>query len=108
MSAVTPRWACWETEIIVPPRENLANVHEAYMSIALSGAVSEEQRNSIFQAGAGMCADQGAQAIVLAGTDLFVAFDGYECGFNYVDSALVHIEAIHHVSRQKPNKRLCT
>ncbi|WP_421857765.1 aspartate/glutamate racemase family protein [Marinobacter salarius] len=97
-----------ETEIIVPPGENLANVHEAYMSIALSGAVSEEQRNTIFQAGAGMCADQGAQAIVLAGTDLFVAFDGYECGFNYVDSALVHIEAIHHVSRQKPNKRLCT
>lgn len=48
-----------------------------------------------------MCEDQGAQAVVLAGTDLFIAFDGYECGFEYVDSALVHIDAIHRASLQK-------
>jgi len=47
-----------------------------------------------------MCEDQGAQTVVLAGTDLFIAFDGYECGFEYVDSALVHIDAIHRASLQ--------
>ncbi|WP_157746910.1 hypothetical protein [Marinobacter sp. LV10R510-11A] len=53
------------------------------MNIAISGVVTEEQ---------------GAETIVLAGTDLFVAFDEQECGFNYIDSALVHIEAIHRAS----------
>lgn len=83
-----------ETEIVVPPGESLNNVHEAYMSIAVSGAVSEDQRDIIFRAGKKMCDEQGAQAVVLAGTDLFVAFDGHECGFKYIDSALVHIDEI--------------
>ncbi|MEH6560532.1 MAG: aspartate/glutamate racemase family protein [Marinobacter sp.] len=87
-----------ETEIVVPPGDSLNKVHEAYMSIAVSGVVSKDQRETIFQAGKKMCDEQGAQAIVLAGTDLFVAFDGYECGFKYVDSALVHIDAIHRAS----------
>lgn len=94
-----------ETQIVVPPDESLDKVHEAYMSIAVSGAVTEEQRNTIFQAGKRMCDDQGAQAVVLAGTDLFVAFDGFECGFKCVDSALVHIEAIHRASLQKSDNK---
>lgn len=94
-----------DTELVIPQRELLDKVHEAYMSIAVSGTASEAQRNIIFQAGKKMCGDQGAQAVVLAGTDLFVAFDGYECGFKFVDSALVHIEAIRRASRQKSDAR---
>jgi aspartate racemase len=85
-------------EIVVPPEKSLDDVHKAYMSIAVSGAVTEEQRRTIFQAGKKMCEEQGAQTIVLAGTDLFVAFDGQDCGFNYTDSALIHIDAIHRAS----------
>lgn len=87
-----------EVEIVVPLGDSLKKVHEAYMSIAVSGVASKDQREAIFQAGKQMCDEQGAQAVVLAGTDLFVAFDGHECGFNYVDSALVHIDAIHRAS----------
>jgi len=94
-----------ETEIVVPLGESLDKVHDAYMSIAVSGAVSEEQRDTIFRAGKKMCDDQGAQAVVLAGTDLFVAFDGYECGFKYVDSALIHIDAIYRASLQKSDNK---
>tara|TARA_R110002072_G_scaffold137286_1_gene280048 strand:+ start:14355 stop:15068 length:714 start_codon:yes stop_codon:yes gene_type:complete len=94
-----------EVEIVVPPGESLEEVHEAYMNIAVSGAVSEDQRTTIFQAGKAMCDEQGAEAVVLAGTDLFVAFDGYECGFEYVDSALVHIDAIHRASLQKSDNK---
>jgi len=85
-------------EIVVPSGESLSAVHEAYMSIAMSGTVTKEQRHTIFQAGAEMREKQGAENIVLAGTDLFVAFDQQECGFDYIDSALVHIEAIHRAS----------
>lgn len=94
-----------ETEIVVPPGDSLHKVHEAYISIAASGAVSEGQRETIFQAGKKMCEEQGAQAVVLAGTDLFVAFDGHECGFNYVDSALVHIDAIHRASMETSDNK---
>lgn len=94
-----------ETEIVVPPGQSLDDVHEAYMSIAVSGSVSEDQRNTIFQAGKKMCEEQGAQAVVLAGTDLFIAFDGYDCGFEYVDSALVHIDAIHRASLQTSDNK---
>lgn len=94
-----------ETEIVVPYRDSLNDIHEAYMSIAVSGAVSREQRETIFRAGKQMCDEQGAQAIVLAGTDLFVAFDGHECGFTYVDSALVHIDAIHQASVENSDNK---
>jgi len=93
------------TEVVIPTDEDLDKVHEAYMSIAVSGAASEEQRNIIFQAGKKMCDDQGAQAVVLAGTDLFVAFDGYDCGFEYIDSALVHIADLHRASLSKSDNR---
>ncbi|WP_018402786.1 aspartate/glutamate racemase family protein [Marinobacter gelidimuriae] len=93
------------TDVVIPPDEHLDEVHEAYMSIAVSGTATKEQRNTIFQAGQKMCDDQGAQAIVLAGTDLFVAFDGYDCGFRYIDSALVHIADIHHASLSKSDNK---
>ncbi|WP_187298801.1 aspartate/glutamate racemase family protein [Marinobacter sp. F3R11] len=94
-----------ETEVVVPPGNSLNKVHEAYMSIAVSGAANEDQRETIFQAGRKMCDEQGAQAVVLAGTDLFVAFDGYECGFKYVDSALVHIDAIYRASMETSDNK---
>jgi aspartate/glutamate racemase len=37
---------------------------------------------------------RGAEAIILGGTDLFLAFDGEDCGFATLDCARVHVEAI--------------
>ena len=37
----------------------------------------------------------GAEVVVLAGSDLFLAFDGYDCGFATLYGALIHINAIH-------------
>lgn len=95
-----------EIEMVVPPNRSMDSVHEAYIGIAVSGSVNDDQRSKIFQAGKLLCQDQGAQAVVLAGTDLFLAFDGYECGFEYVDSALAHIEAIHCACLQKSDNKV--
>lgn len=81
-------------EIVVPPGDSLQDIHETYMNIAVSGNADEQQRNTLFDAGRSMCDSQGADAVVLAGTDLFLAFDGHDCGFEYIDSARVHLEAI--------------
>jgi aspartate racemase len=36
--------------------------------------------------------------VLLGGTDLFLAFQGYECGFPVLDCAEVHVEAIYQKS----------
>ncbi len=35
-----------------------------------------------------------AEVVVLAGTDSFLAFEGYDCGFEIADGALVHINSV--------------
>ena len=36
----------------------------------------------------------GAEAVLLAGTDLFVAFEGHDPGYPTIDGALLHVDAI--------------
>ena len=78
-------------EVIIPEGEQLDLVHEDYMDMAVSGSVTERQRERLFAVGRNLCAGQGAEAVLLGGTDLFLAFAGEECGFEVIDGALVHI-----------------
>ena len=43
--------------------------------------------------------EQGAEAIMLGGTDLFLAFQGREAPFPLVDCADIHVSAIFEKSR---------
>ena len=45
-----------------------------------------------------MVQNQEAEAVVLVGTDLFLAFHGHERGYPVIDSAEVHIEALFRTS----------
>jgi aspartate racemase len=62
--------------------------------MAAQGRADSTQRELLFSIGKKLCTEQGADAVILAGTDLCLAFDGYEFGFNVIDSALVHINAL--------------
>ena len=37
----------------------------------------------------------GAEAVLLGGTDLFLAFEGENCGFPVFDCAAIHMDAIY-------------
>jgi aspartate/glutamate racemase len=37
----------------------------------------------------------GAEAVILGGTDLVLAFEGHDCGFPVIDSAEAHVEALY-------------
>jgi len=87
-------------EIIVPFGKELDVVHDEYIKMATTGTVDSRQRELLFTIGKDLCEKQGVEAVVLAGTDLFLAFDGYDCGFPVIDSALVHIEALLDMSVQ--------
>ena len=82
-------------EVIVPFGDDLDIVHDEYLKMAVSGNATDQQRDLLFAVGKNLCVKLGAEAVVLAGTDLFLAFDGHDCGFEVIDGALVHLKLIH-------------
>jgi len=77
-----------KTHAIAP--SNLEEIGATYLETALSGVCSEEQRQIFFAAGQQMMAD-GADAIILAGTDLNLAFANHDPGYPVVDALDVHV-----------------
>lgn len=82
-------------EVVRPEGEKLGQVHDAYVAMAVPGHVTEAQRSLFIEIGAELCRDRGAEAIVLGGTDLFLAFAGHDPGFPVIDCADIHVEAIY-------------
>jgi aspartate racemase len=81
--------------IVRPEGEALDQVHDAYVTMAMAGHVTDAQRNVFFSAGQHLRQTQGAETIVLGGTDLFLAFAGQDCGFPVLDCTEVHIDALY-------------
>jgi aspartate racemase len=81
--------------IVAPQGDALERVHRSYTEMAQAGQVTEDQRQTFIAAGQWMHRELGAEAVLLGGTDLYLAFQGQECGFPVIDCAAVHIDAIH-------------
>lgn len=81
-------------DVIAPEPHALAAVHDAYATMADSGVCTDQQRAVFFEAGQAMVSQGGAEAVLLAGTDLVLAFDSQEPGFHVVDCAAAHVSAI--------------
>jgi len=81
-------------EIIVPEGDALQATHDNYVAMATVGAATDSQKDFFMSLGQKMCREQGADAIALGGTDLFVVFDGTDPGYRVIDLAQVHIDAI--------------
>jgi aspartate racemase len=86
--------AARRTEVIAPEAGMLDAVHDAYVAMAVSGTVSQAQRAVFFDAGRALVERHGAEAVMLGGTDLALAFAGHDPGFAVFDCAGVHADAI--------------
>jgi aspartate racemase len=84
--------------VVVPEGEGLDEVHRNYAEMATAGRVTDAQRRVFFTAGEKLCRDRGAEVVLLGGTDLFLAFQGHDCGFPILDCADIHVEAIYRKS----------
>jgi len=82
--------------IVAPEGDRLERVHRSYIEMAQAGRVTEDQRETFFAAGGWMYRELGAEAVLLGGTDLFLAFEAQNCGFPVIDCAAIHIDAIYH------------
>lgn len=87
-------------ELIAPEGAMFDQVGEAYMGMAQIGRVNDQQRDTFFKAGDALM-KRGAQAVMLGGTDLFLAFQGREAPFPLVDCADIHVEAIYEQSKTR-------
>lgn len=85
-------------EAIPPSGQDLAAVHQAYIAMATSGTVTDAQREVFYAAGRRLTADHGVEAVMLGGTDLVLAFDGADHGFDVIDCARIHIDALARVA----------
>lgn len=87
---------------VVPPSGNdLTDVHEAYIAIAMSGKTTDAQREVFHAAGRRLVADHGVDAVMLGGTDLVLAFDGDDHGFDVIDCAGIHIDALARIAADR-------
>jgi aspartate racemase len=87
--------------VVLPEGDRLEQVHESYRAVALEGRITDAQREVFFSVGQQMCREQGAEAVMLGGTDLFLAFQGQDCGFPVIDCAGIHMDSIYQWSLGK-------
>jgi aspartate racemase len=87
-------------DLVAPEGERFGQVGDAYVAMAGIGHVTDEQRQLFFTAGRELMA-RGCEAVMLGGTDLFLAFVGHEAPFPLVDCADIHVDAIFQKSSAK-------
>lgn len=79
---------------VAPIGEDLSQVNDDYIAIAIAGRATPEQRKRLLAAGDKLVREQGADAVLLGGTDLNLVYDGTGFDHPVVDSAAVHVDAI--------------
>jgi aspartate racemase len=85
-------------ELVAPEEPGKTEVAEAYSAMASVGRVTEQQREIFFRESRRLVRERGVEAIMLGGTDLFLAFAGQSHGFRLVDCADIHVDAIFEAS----------
>lgn len=83
-----------DLEVEIPQGDALAEVHGDYLAVAVAGVALPDESARLLEAGAALVRDQGAEAVLLGGTDLSLVYDGAEVDFRVVDSAAAHADAI--------------
>ena len=69
----------------------VASLGQAYQDMAVAGVCPPELGARFRDAGRRLVAEEGAEAVVLAGTDLNLAFGGHDTGYRVIDALDVHV-----------------
>ena len=80
-------------EIVRLSPEKIERVHRAYVTLAQSGRSSKDLEETFLSAGNAMMSE-GAEAILLGGTDLNAALNSEIAPFPIVDCAGIHVDAV--------------
>jgi aspartate racemase len=83
-----------DAELVAPDGPMFDRVADSYSAMAGIGRVTDAERQVFFEAGRTLVRDRGCEAVMLGGTDLFLAFVGHPADFPLVDCADIHVDAI--------------
>lgn len=83
-----------DTEVIAPQGSQLEQVHDAYVTMATSGFVTDQQRQVFDEACRQFLERDRVEAILLGGTDLALVYDAATSELPLVDGAAIHVDAI--------------
>ncbi|MEM0949352.1 MAG: aspartate/glutamate racemase family protein [Pseudomonadota bacterium] len=79
-------------ETVIPENPALrAEVSRSYFEMAVARHCTKAQRDLFFDAGRHLVDEHGAEAVLLGGTDLCLAFDGHNPGYRTIDAIDVHV-----------------
>lgn len=81
-------------KIVLPRGADLDSTHNFYVEMAMAGRAKPEHHRFFHRMGRKLCDEQGAEAVALAGTDLFMVFDGAKTDYPLIDCAKIHINAL--------------
>ena len=83
-----------DVEIIRPKPDEMEYIHNTYLELLQKGAGTEEQHRKLTAIARTLEKRDGADAILLAGTDLAVLFNEVNTEFPHVDCAALHLKRI--------------
>ena len=83
-----------EVEVIRPKSDEVDIIHNTYVELAATGKGSPEKHEKLTALAKTLVRRDGADAIILAGTDLALLFNETNTDFPHIDCAALHIAAI--------------
>jgi aspartate racemase len=83
-----------EVEVVTPRPDEVDYIHATYFQMVDAGAASATQREGLTRLAHKLIERDHVQAIILAGTDLTLAFDETNTDFPHIDAARLHLDAI--------------
>jgi aspartate racemase len=87
-------------DIVAPKGADLDEVGSRYLALAMAAVATDDDRRFFQEAGRKLIEEEGADVVVLSGTDLFLAFEGQTPGYKTADAAEIHIGAIARAAMQ--------
>jgi aspartate racemase len=81
-------------DVVLPQPGEIETIHDIYFSLVETGRESAEARDRLIDIAATLRTRDGVEAIVLAGTDLALAFNESNTPFPAIDCARIHLDAI--------------
>lgn len=83
-----------DVQLVTLQPDEVEFVHSTYAQLARSGRGSDEQHSALTRLAQTLRTREGAEAIVLAGTDLTLLFNESNTDFPFVDCAGAHLAAV--------------
>jgi aspartate racemase len=80
--------------LVIPTETEREQIHRIYIGELLKNRFLPESRGAILRIADRMKAEEGSEAIVLAGTELPLLLRGSDAGIDWIDTTVIHVEAV--------------